>query len=343
MIYLDPTALGLELSVTMAEARELLSRTTEKPKETAMRPLVALRLVQEASNGLSAAGGVGSGSNEGSVVQGVSFLTDDGGVDTRPNEFTSSGAVSGAFDSLGQGIAGVQGGSASGKSNSGGTASNTGSATIGYLNSDGSNDPLNLLAAGSGMFVSNAGSSGVGQSMLGSAVGSGTAGANGSTDGGGETEIYGGINQPTGFNVAGVVESVGSGEFAAVFSANPTKPTGGSGSGNGSLNVVLSAAGNLDADVAEVQTGATSTGAAANFGGGAGVGSTALGSAGSIGSGESSGSAATGGSAGPVTVGAVPAADPIVESFMGVGSATSGFAGAGESFFGGSSLALQFP
>lgn len=220
----------------------------------------------------------------------------------------------------------------------GGTASN---AVGGILQDNVFADTFGLQAAGTGTFASNAGSSGVGQSALGSAVGSTAAGGSGNTMGFGEVYLDFATLDGTSLNSAGAVDSLGSGEFSAAFSPDATKPTGGSGSGNGSLSILQSATGNLVAtyNVKSPEVSAGSTGSGSSFGGGMGVGSTnTFGSAGATGSGESSGSAAADFDGSIVD-------DPGTSSFTGMGTATGNFDGDGESFFGGGAggLVLQFP
>jgi hypothetical protein len=252
------------------------------------------------------------------------------------------------------------GGFISGTGTGGGTATGIGSAQT--MDALGSAD-----ATGIGSFNSNSGGSGFIDSVFGMANGSGSGGATGSQDGsvnamlGTGTLTFDGTTtssgtggfgagfSPVNFNAVttevpgSAIQTFGSpkkGKLSSGFS-DPTfvttvvpvstGPTGGFGTGSGSLDIASTTTGTLLGDDA-VGTG-SSTGTATNFGGGEGTGLNYFGSAGGLGSGTGTGTGTGSGNT---------AADPTGGTFTGTGTAIGNFDNGGFGIFGTNGV-LGFP
>jgi hypothetical protein len=260
---------------------------------------------------------------------------------------------------------GFSGGFVSGTSGGGGTGTGTGSAMV----SDVAMDLAAADATGSGEFTSTSGSSGFIDTAFGTASGSSAAGATGSQAGNvgstlgglgllsftGTTEStgaggFGGGISPVQFNTV-VTEvpgdpipetfakggSTGGGVTPSTFVTTvvpvSTGPTGGFGTGNGSLQIDSTTTGYLG-NTAEGSLGAGSSGGeATNFGGGSATAAHFFGSAGGLGSGAGIGAAAAAG---------ITEMDVTNGIFTGTGGATGNFNNQGSGIFG-SSQTLTFP
>jgi hypothetical protein len=257
------------------------------------------------------------------------------------------------------------GGQVSGTATGGGSATGSGSAEL-------LDDGLVGVAdgTGSGEFTTTSGSSGFVDTIYGSAVGSASGGGTGEQAGNVGITL-GGLGTLT---FDGTTSSTGTGSFGAGFSpvqfntvitevpgspipetfakggstgggVSPstfvttvvpvsTGPTGGFGSGSGSLDIASTTTGTLMNSTAAGGVGVgTSGGEATNFGGGSGSATNFFGTAGGLGSGAGTGAAAAAG------LTEMEATNGI---FTGTGGATSNFNNQGSGFFG-KSQTLTFP
>jgi hypothetical protein len=264
---------------------------------------------------------------------------------------------------------GFSGGIISGTSGGGGTGTGTGSAETSTAD-----DVVGVAdATGSGEFTTTSGSSGFIETALGSATGTSAGGATGSQAGNvgitlgglgtltfeGTTESsgaggFGGGISPVQFSTV-VTEvpgtaipetagspkkggSTGGGVTAPTFITTvvpvSTGPTGGFGTGSGTLDIASTTTGTLMAPTGLVAVGVgTSGGEATSFGGGSANGANFFGSAGGLGSGAGTGAAAAAG---------ITEMDATNAIFTGTGGATGTFNNQGSGIFG-TSQTLAFP
>jgi hypothetical protein len=233
-------------------------------------------------NALTSAGGLGSGSAKGStnsVIDGYDGATTN--VD---------GVATATFTGNGLGTDGnipnqpYAGGSVKG------SGSGTGTADIAGVNEDAISAGVLLMTNGDAAFNSNGGGSGFVNTPFGGAAGSAFGGVSGSAaeqTGGGDAVVYGDLTG-SGSSSASAV-----GIFDGGFSpAGSSGLTGGSGSGNGSVDVAGTTSQNALMAGGSTYGDALGSGTATSAGGGAATGFNAFGEAGGLGSGSTTGSAA---------------------------------------------------
>jgi hypothetical protein len=274
-------------------------------------------------NNLASAGGAGSGSAEGSasdIVASYMVVT-----------FNGNEAATATFSGNGSGINGkipnqpYTGGTVIGSGKGSGTAIVGGSSFSNIQNA-----PVLEGITGDAAFKSNGSGSGFVDGTLGNANGSASGGASGAASG----SMQAVANNLRGeLTFSGSSASNGNGAVVSGFSPSlDAGPTGGSGSGNGSLNV----AGSGSTIPFYIALGETSgSGTAETFGGGSGSGSNTFGEAGGAGSGATTGSASASG-------GAEVYAGGIMQG-TGASTSTGNFESAGSGSFGAPTGLLAFP